>query len=242
MFRGVLFQRLILGTLVFLGCIIAVGIVYLKRIESQAQSEIAKITKQVQSLKETSAETHTASATDSGHWHGDIWHAEAHEAEETVLPGGGIQSDGVWYPDDYTQADIAGEGAATDEEYQRRHKKHWVNNYLRKHREKYPDCTEQEAVLADAIRQAEWRFADQIYTDKDSKLTAEHERIMDELIPLLEKYNHKSAYEATHIPESERLNDVARIKTLMAQIEGHGERKAALRLEEPVYPKAMHTH
>lgn len=103
---------------------------------------------------------------ETGHWHGDEWHAEAHETSETDLPSGGIRSDGVWYPDNYTQADIAadlaGEGAATDEEYERRATKHAVNHYIQKHREKHPDCAEQEAVLADAKRYAEWVLADQI--------------------------------------------------------------------------------
>lgn len=183
---------------------------------------------------------------ESGHWHGNEWHADAHETSEMALRGGAIQSDGVWYPDNYTQADIAadlaGEGAATDEEYERRFTKHWVNNYLRRHFEEYPDCTEREAVLADAIRQAEWRFADQIYRDKNSKLEAEFDQLTEEMEQLFDKYNDRPIYESTHIPESERLNDSKRIKALMGQLQDQGKRWDALRIEEPIYPKARHTH
>ena len=89
---------------------------------------------------------------ETGHWHGDHWHSTvaAHQDFEPVeweVPlhtDWFSDADGNWYPPDYTQADIqadlVGEAAATEEEYQRRAIKNLVNNYIREHREDYPDC------------------------------------------------------------------------------------------------------
>jgi hypothetical protein len=184
--------------------------------------------------------------TETGHWHGDQWHAEPHEIAETPLPKSKWQSGDVWYPDNYTQTDIekdlAKKPASTDEEYHRRALKHQVNFNLRKHREKYPDCTEHEAVLTDAIRFAEWVLADQAFMDKYSELTDEFTRLTDEVVLLFEKYNYRPAYEATHIPEAERLKDTNRIRVINAQLDDHSRRRDALNRETPIYPKPLHTH
>ncbi|MXV83806.1 hypothetical protein F4X88_14390 [Candidatus Poribacteria bacterium] len=126
---------------------------------------------------------------ESGHWHGQEWHADAHTPGEqssvAETDSGETWRDGVWYPENYTQADIAadlaGRGAVTDEEYDRRAYKYAVNAYIQKHKKEYPDCTEDQAVIDDAKRFAEWRLADQAITDKYSELTAEHDYLMKQL-------------------------------------------------------------
>ncbi len=139
----------------------------------------------------TPAETQPAPAAEGGHWHGDEWHAESHEP---VLPSGGLQSDGVWYPDNYTPADIAadlaGLPAEPGEEYHRRAMKHAVNVYIQKHQKAYPDCAEKQAVIDDAKRFAAWQLADQAYMDKYRQLTTERDRSRNEMTRLLEKYNY----------------------------------------------------
>ena len=83
--KDVFLQRVIFGTLLFLVCIIAFGIVSLKHIKSQAQNAVAETTTQVQSLKGNPPKTPPLGKTvsESGHWHGDEWHADPHE---DVLP------------------------------------------------------------------------------------------------------------------------------------------------------------
>ena len=241
-------KRVWIPILIVLLAAIGCGLFYERQVSKQEPVKVyTPVTPERVAKLQPTAKSPASDTSQGGHFHADgTWHTEAHETSETAQPSGETQSDGVWYPDNYTQADIAadlaGEGAATDEEYKRRFTKHWVNNYLRRHREEYPDCTEHEAVLADAIRQAEWRFADQAYMDKDSELTDEFTTLMDELQSLFEKYNYRPAYEATHIPESERLKDTKRIKDINAQLDEHSRRRAALNRENPIYPKPLHTH
>lgn len=179
------------------------------------------------------------------HWHGDEWHTEPHEAEETALRSGEIQRDGVWYPDDYTQADLAadlaGESATTDEEYHRRAMKNRVNIYLREHRKKYPDCTEQEAVLADAIRQAEWHLADEKHVEKRRIHKAELDVIMSLYDDFREKYDDtlyagkKLSPASAQVAESER-------QAILERLDAHDEQAKILKHEKPIYPKPIHTH
>ena len=65
---------------------------------------------------------------------------------------------------------------------------------------------------------------------------------MDEFTRLLEKYNHRPVYEATHIPEAERLKDIERGQALVAEIEAHDKRSEAVAREKPSYPELTHTH
>lgn len=92
--KDVFLQRVIFGTLLFL--VIGFGIVSLKHIKSQAQNAIAETVTQVQSLKGNPPKTPPLGETvsESGHWHGDEWHATPHapvaapkaEAEQTPTP------------------------------------------------------------------------------------------------------------------------------------------------------------
>ena len=183
---------------------------------------------------------------ETGHWHGDHWHAEPHEVAEMPLSSREWQQGDVWYPENYTHADIAadraGKGASTEEEYHRRAMKNRVNIYLRDHREKYPDCTEHETVLADAIPHAEWVLADQAYVDKDSELTAEYDRIMTLYDNFRKKYDatlfsgKRLSPEETRVAESER-------QTILKLLDAHDEQAKILKREEPgPIPKPIHTH
>lgn len=250
MLKSLFSNRLFLGVLAFFVLMIVGGTLYLRHIKRQGQIELERTQERLKQWEAQQKQTEKVPEGDTaqgGHFHADgTWHAEARETSETTQPSGETQSDGVWYPDNYTQADIAadlaGEGAATDEEYQRRAMKNLVNNYLREHREKYPDCTEHEAILADAIAKAEWVLVDERHVDRYNQLNTEHDFLLSHLKPLLEKYNHRPAYEATHIPEPERLNDVERIKTLMADMKTNREQMNNLMREKPISPKPMHTH
>ena len=79
--KDVFLQRVIFGTLLFLVCIIAFGIVSLKRIKSQAQNAVAETATQVQSLIGNPPKPPPPGETvsESGHLHGDEWHADPHK-------------------------------------------------------------------------------------------------------------------------------------------------------------------
>ncbi len=171
----------------------------------------------------------TQPAAESGHWHGDEWHADPHEpVQEGVEPIGDDT--------DVSIVDLLRDlPAETLQDV-------LVKAYVEEHREQYPDCEDHEAVLEDAKRDAEWYLADREHRAKDSELSDELDLLVSESVLLFEKYNYGPIEEATHIPESERLNDTERYKTLLAELDANGERKQALAREKPIYPQPMHTH
>lgn len=136
-----------------------------------------------------------------------------------------------WQPKPPPQADdIAAEFIKPDAIYNRVR-----GMYIAWHYHTYPDCPEHEAVLADAQRYTKWLLVDRNPKSKSEELT-------DELVSFLEKYNYSPVYEATHIPESERLKDIERIKFLMAELEALDEQRDVPKREKPTKPRPQHTH
>ena len=179
---------------------------------------------------------------ESGRWHGDVWHAEPHEApfkpvpvEVQVANNPGNASDQT---EGLSETHIRLLKALPDATVPQR----VLKKYALRHYQKYPDCQEHEAMLADAKRYTEWVMADRKHVEKHRIHAAELTDIMDAHEKLLKKYNYRPVYEATHIPESERLNDIERGKALMVEIEANRERSDALAREKPIYPKLQHTH
>ena len=172
--------------------------------------------------------------------------------EPTPLPAENVDNlltgetwrDGVWYPENYTQADIqadlAGQPAVTDEAYERRSLKHLVNSYLQQHWEKYPDCTEQEILLADAKDHAKWFAADVHYNKKFSELTPEFERLTAEANQFMDKY--LPILNGKKLSQAERQKFEAERKAIAANLDAHKERESALRRSKPIKPKPRHTH
>ena len=160
------------------------------------------------------------------------------------LPTGETWRDGVWYPENYTQADIqadlAGQPAVTDEAYERRSLKHLVNSYLQRHWEKYPDCTELELLLGDAKDHAKWFAADVDYNKKFSELTPEFDRLMSESKQLMDKY--LPLLDGKKLSRAEHQKFEAERKAIVANLDAHNERRSALRRSKPIKPKPRHTH
>ena len=189
-------------------------------------------------------------ASESGHFHADgTFHATAHTPAEQVpvapTDAEGIWRDGVWYPENYTHADIAadlaGEGAATDEEYDRRAYKHAVNVYIQKHLKAYPDCTEYPAIIDDAKRYAVWKLADQDYWDKYYELSAEFNKIAEDFEGFIEKYGGTIFYgEAITPADAQKMG--AEAKAYDERFDAHSEKKDALTRAKPIKPKPRHTH
>ena len=222
--------------LIVLLAVVFSGLLYSQKTHQDA----VKIIKPVAAKPPPPGET-----AESGHWHGDHWHAAPpHETpvaqpiaqrQEAVLPDTRMAFEmPLGLSESHKQLLLAlPETTVYDRVFK---------TFVMKHFEKYPDCTEHAAVLADAKLDTDWFMEHKIYMEKYWELDAELTDIMDEFTRLLEKYNHRPVYEATHIPEAERLKDIERGQTLMAEMEAHDERSAALKREEPVYPKPKHTH
>ena len=183
---------------------------------------------------------------DDGHFHDDgTWHAQPHAEEIVDLPTGETWRDGVWYPENYTQADIqadiAGQPAMTDEEYKRRSLKYLVNSYIQRHWKKYPDCMEQELLLADAKDHAKWLAADIDYNKKHSELTNEFDLLMSEYDQFMEKYG-DPALKGKKLSRADARNVEAEAEALIAKVNDRRERKNALMRGKPIKPKPRHTH
>ncbi|MCY3724326.1 MAG: hypothetical protein OXG97_19095 [Candidatus Poribacteria bacterium] len=256
MLKDIFFRRVVFGTLLLVVVIIAGGILYLKHLEAQMQREIAGTAARVKLLPATPVATQTASAldviesADGGHFHADgTWHADAHTPGEqspvAEMDSGETWREGVWYPENYTQADIAadlaGRGAMTDEEYDRRAYKYAVNAYIQKHKKEYPDCTEYQAVIDDAKRYAAWRRADQDYWDKYYELVAESDEFAEDFDGFIEKYG-GAIFDGEEISLADARNMQAAAKAYIEKINAQSEQTEVLERERPIEPRPRHTH
>ena len=161
---------------------------------------------------------------ETGHWHGDYWHAVSHE------PVDQIDTTDVQIADPFL--DLPAETLSDL----------YVQGYVKKHREQYPDCQEHEAVLEDAKRFAKYVMADAEYMEKDSVLHAEWKRLHFEEYPALRK----RAVEIQKIPydlsKSERFQIAAELQAWKKKSDALDKRQEALRKEKPASPPPMHTH
>lgn len=226
-----------------------VMIIKLVEVEKSTATQPPKTQMQTASatdVMETINAPQSVETEDSGHFHDDgTWNAQSHTDGVSDLPIGETWRDSVWYPENYTQADIqadlAGQPAMTDEEYKRRSLKHLVNSYLQRHWEKYPNCTEQELLLADAKDHAKWLAADTSYNKKHSELTNEFEQLMSEYDQFMEKYG-DSVLREKKLSSAEARNVEAEAEVLIAKVNDRRERKNALMRGKPIKPNPRHTH
>ena len=79
MLKDVFLKRLMFGTLLLIVVMLTAGILYLRHLEAERDREVAETKARVEALKPPPpGETH-----DTGHWHGDEWHAEPHSQNNT---------------------------------------------------------------------------------------------------------------------------------------------------------------
>ncbi len=245
-------KKIWIPILILLLVVMGVGLFYRQKVATQEPVKIYKAVEVNQQIGQTG--TGEQAPPQDGHFHADgTWHAGPHEtpvaisapqSETQQVVGAGVAAEflkdmDAKYPSIETSAEAKEflETASPEEIHARIR-----DMYVARHYKKYPDCTEHAAVLVDAKHYAEWSVVHQAYMDKHSELTAEFDGLADELESLFEKYNYRPAYEATHIPESERLNDMERIKVLNAQMDDQIQRRDALNREEPLKPKPQHIH
>ena len=194
------------------------------------------------------AKAEKQSPTEEGHFHADgTWHAQEHTQEMAEISAD-PSPEGIWYPEDYTQADIeadlAGRPAMGDEEYDRRAYKHQVNRYIQGHREQYPDCQTHEAVLEDAKRFAKWSVADTKYTIKFDELRDEFQRLSEEhdrLVPP-DPEERKRLGDWLRARPKQRDQHISKVLAVREKWDAWKQRDEALEKEKPVYPKPRHTH
>ncbi len=181
---------------------------------------------------------------EGGHFPAD-GHPPAEQGTVALTDSSGAWRDGVWYPENYTQADIeadlSGRGAEPGKEYDRRTLKHGVNSYIKKHREKYPNCTENVIIVADAIAYTRWLVSDVDYNNEFLELSVEMDGLMEEYDRLMEKYG-RPLSELSKLSEAERQTGIKALKAHMRNIEAHNERENALIRSKPIKPKPRHAH
>ena len=92
---------------------------------------------------------------ESGHWHGDEWHAERHEPV--------VEADAPL--ERFIDAKLAAYEASLSHytEEERATYNRALRGEIIRHREKYPNCQDDEAVFEDADRFSRWYVSDKAY-------------------------------------------------------------------------------
>lgn len=172
---------------------------------------------------------------ETGHWHGDEWHAEPHE------PVIGINASEA----DFIDPDLAAYEASlshfTDDEratYDRA-----LRGEIVRHREKYPDCQDHEAVFEDADRFSRWYVGYKKWRQEREKRSAEWKAVMFEKDDFFDNlYLNMSAEERRQYLKNMSDADVAELKDWKKRRDAVHKKILEVRQEEPIEPKRRHTH
>ncbi len=208
-----------------------------------ASQEPIKVYKTTQPAEQPASRTTEVSPTD-GHVHADgTWHAGAHDSPpvETFAP---------LVEDDVSMTDAF-------EEYQELSKGEEaslynlaLSNYVKKHYEKYPDCQDHEAVLADAARDAasymeykKWQAADASLNAEWYQLNAESDELQRQLDAADKKY---AGMDTSLLSKEERIRiireHIDKYRILRQKKDAYWQRQEALNQERPESPTPLHTH
>ena len=223
--------------------IVAIAVVCIYLLQTHASKAPIRIYKIVKAAPKPPPQGET---TESGHWHGDAWHAEPHEPVNELLQdvegsvAAEFQKDVIsTYPSLETSAAVQEflTTAAPEEIYAR------VRDMdVARHYEKYPNCQEHEAVLEDAARFSKWYLADLEHRKKEETLRAESKRSTEELLhSLKDGFEEFTAY-VNSLSEKEKLALLAEEEAKQEKDLDLAKRIQALRQERPVQPKPRHTH
>ena len=164
---------------------------------------------------------------ETGHWHGDEWHAETHEPafERVDMP-----------VEDYRDVELEAYEASlshfTEEEratYDRA-----LTGEITRHREKYPDCQDHEAVFEDADRFARWWVKYKKYCKIEAAALADFDAVGLEILALPTDYR--------RMTDAEKQALIAKARDLHQRNEEASKRIDEIHAQEPVHPKPRHTH
>lgn len=249
MLTDVFLKRVVLGILLILVGFVAGGVVYLKHLERQMHQQVAETAEVVKGLTPTPVKTETAVARDvidtaeSGHWHGNEWHAQPHTpvVEEDISPEPAADAALAAY--EASLAHFTAEERATYDRV--------LQGNVKRHYGQYPDCQDHEAVWEDAARNAKW------YIEKYKKWSEE----LDELHEEWERISHeknefsdRNYQNMLDMPVEERKAFVDNLTpeeaaSLLVAFKDWSKRRIAtfqrydeLYQEEPTEPKRRHTH
>ena len=188
---------------------------------------------------------------ESGHWHGDVWHAVSDTIEESVLveplapqvPVGQVaaflQDVSTTYPPLETTEAVEEflNTASSDEIYVRTR-----DMYIARHYKKHPNCTEYEAVLADSLRFASYFLADREYMRKSQELSDQWEAVSSELDNFYNSIINMSESEGLQFIENMSDSEKQAFKDLDERRQAAYERLKAFRSQKPASPEPAHTH
>ena len=191
----------------------------------------------VERSQPTQAETQPAA--DGGHWHGDEWHADAHEpVVEAPAP-----------VEDYVDEELAAYEASlshfTDEEratYDRA-----LQGEIARHHEKYPDCQDHEAVFEDADQNAKWWVGYKKWSEEWDESRAEWKKILTENDDFYDNfYLNMSADERKaflkNMSDADRASLIEKLKDSEERLEVASQRSDEVNQRKPIEPKPRHTH
>ena len=177
---------------------------------------------------------------ESGHWHGDAWHAEPHDTALEVVAAP---------VEDYRDVELEAYEASlshfTAEE--RTQYDNVLRGEITRHREKYPDCQDPDAVFEDADRVARWYVKDKAYRKKRSALSEEWQKISTENDEFFDNlYLNMSEAERMafirNMSDAERDSMTAKMKDWRKRSDAAFKKLQRFDEEQPIEPKPRHTH
>ena len=205
------------------------GVLWGQRTSNQESTKVYKPT-----ITENSKQV-AESPMEVGHFHADgTWHAGPHESTDVI---GQIQAQET-APPKYkplkTHEDLREYlRTATPEEIYARNR----DMYIARHYKKYPDCTEHEAVVADAERQANWFIADMEYEEIEAVARAEYKSVSEAILELPSDYN-----EIISMTDVEKKALAAKSLDLHKRHETASKRYDEVIQQRPLPLKPKHTH
>ena len=165
---------------------------------------------------------------ETGHWHGDEWHAEPHEPV--------VEADAP--PERFIDAELAAYEASlshyTEEEratYDRA-----LRGEIIRHREKYPNCQDHEAAFKDADRFSRWYVKWKEHKKIEKAALAEWKAVTQEYL------NWPDYNEMMRMTDSEKQALIEKVLDSDQRADAASKHYNELRQKEPVQPKPSHTH
>lgn len=160
-----------------------------------------------------------------GHWHGDEWHDAPHTDDAEVV-----------IEDNFSFSDIIPNDVIN------LNRDELVNYYVKLHKDKYPNCTEDAVVLSDAKRRVQWIVDYKIHAEKEKDLNIQSEAIDTEIKEIvgdsIEGY-HKRIESLSN--DDKKLLE-KRVRNLYQKMLNLDAKYEILSQEKPKYPEDLHKH
>ena len=220
-------QKVWIPILIVLFAVVFSGLFYSQRTTNQ---DAVKIITPIEAKPPPPEET-----SESGHWHGDNWHAETHQPIEHIDP---VEVPPAPTIDEEFAAYEASLSHYTEEE--RATYDNVLHTNIVKHKEKYPDCQEHEAVFQDADRLAKWTVAELAHREIVSAARAEWEALVKN--PVLPTNYHELVQLRETLSDAEKAVLIEKSNDWKERLDAASQRFDDVSQQGPVYPKPLHTH